>query len=240
MQNTYAIGDIHGCSQSLKCLLEQMPVQSGDRVVFLGDYIHRGPDSRGVIDTILSLPDRGIETICLRGNHEEFFLRMLRNPALLDRWTNFGGESLLASYGLDSPWKIPTAHLDFIRNTEYFFQTDEYIFVHGGPNFTAVNPLSNPDVLLWIRNWYHDISYSWLGNRIIIHGHTPSPLSQIKNQYENLDTLQYLNLDNGCVYGLPQYEPREDQGHLLGFGCNDRSLYIQENAEVPSETGSPA
>ncbi|MEZ4921451.1 MAG: metallophosphoesterase family protein [Saprospiraceae bacterium] len=231
MAKSYAIGDIHGCNQTLHALLDQLHLQKRDRLIFLGDYMHRGPDTRGVFDTIRSLPAKGLETICLRGNHEDFFLHMLMHPYLLERWTLYGGEAVLQSFGIETPWEIPKSYLDFLQATKIWYETDGYICVHGGLDFQYENPFADRDSLLRIRHWYPDIDYSWLNGRTILHGHTPTALWEIQEQLQHIDQQQYLNLDNGCVYALSHLRAYPGTGSLLAFCLESKELFVQKNVE---------
>ena len=130
---TLAIGDIHGCHAALTCLLEKVKPCADDRIIFLGDYIDRGPDSRAVVDSLIKLT-----TTCtpffLRGNHEAMVLAAREDDLKSNIWQNCGGFEALISYGAadDSNWaeKIPETHWNFLAGTEPYFETESHIFVH--------------------------------------------------------------------------------------------------------------
>ncbi|MCS6929420.1 MAG: serine/threonine protein phosphatase [Saprospiraceae bacterium] len=219
---TYFIGDVHGCKRTLEQLLARLDIRPGDKAVFLGDLIDRGSDSKGVIDTIWQLKATGIEIVCLRGNHEQMLLDVLEDPALQPLWRfRNGGEHTLKSFGAEDPSELPTQYMDFFRAMPLWYETDGFLCVHAGLNFNSPDPLADEYAMLWIRYWYDNINYSWLGERILLHGHTPMPLQVIEEQHQLLDEQQYLNLDNGCVY------QREGLGHLLALRSDTRSLFLQ-------------
>ncbi|QEL13273.1 metallophosphoesterase family protein [Limnoglobus roseus] len=134
---TLAIGDIHGCSAMLDDLLRAVKPTPQDQVVFLGDYVDRGPDSRGVIDRVLALRQTH-NVVCLRGNHELMMSRARRDKSEYKMWTSVGGMQALGSYG-KSPGRagtvndIPTEHWRFIEEECInYYETDMHIFVHAG------------------------------------------------------------------------------------------------------------
>ncbi|MBW3539259.1 MAG: serine/threonine protein phosphatase [Planctomycetes bacterium] len=150
-----AIGDVHGCLTALRTLARAVDFQAGDRLVFLGDYVDRGPDSRAVIDWILDLSNR-VETITLRGNHEVMMLEAWRNPRFLSGWLGCGGLATLDSYRPHpySPRRIedvPPEHWAFVEATRPYYETDSHIFVHG--NVDPARPLAeqSDEMLYWMK-----------------------------------------------------------------------------------------
>ncbi len=221
----YFIGDIHGCNRTLQTLLEHLQPSASDLVVFLGDFIDRGPDSKGAVDTARALATTGARVVCLRGNHEQMLLEVFKNPELGALWYRNGGKATLSSFGAASACDIPADYLDFFQSMPLWFETAGYLCVHGGLNFHLPDPLSDATSLMTIRHWYDDINYAWLGNRIVVHGHTPMPLRDIKKQVQYLTQQQCLNLDGGCVYALQH--SNTGLGHLVAFEADSRTLYAQ-------------
>lgn len=131
---TLAIGDVHGCLTALDTLLGFIALKSDDHLIFLGDYIDRGPDSKGVLDRVIQLRLTGqVET--LRGNHELMLLGAAEDPTGLRFWKYCGGQEALDSYstlGQEPTLKdIPAAHWHFVRqNCLDWYETDTHIFVH--------------------------------------------------------------------------------------------------------------
>ncbi len=141
---TYVIGDIHGCLDELVLLLEGIPLEPADRLVFLGDYVDRGPDSRAVISYLIHRQrSRSEEMIFLKGNHEDMFLSYLGFPGKYgDMFLYNGGGATLASYGAtphnqagaDILLVIPPEHIKFLKELRPYYITDAYLCVHAGIN----------------------------------------------------------------------------------------------------------
>ena len=127
---TIAIGDIHGCSAALDALLEAIRPRPDDTIVTLGDYINRGPDSRGVIERLIKLKDR-CRLVPLLGNHEEMLFEALADNFPLDYFLGVGGDATLDSYGPGRVLSlIPDTHLRFLESCLDFHETESHIFVH--------------------------------------------------------------------------------------------------------------
>jgi serine/threonine protein phosphatase 1 len=222
----FVIGDVHGCKVSLVALLKKIDLQFGDELYFLGDYIDRGPDSKGVFDTIFTLKNAGYKVICLRGNHEAMMYGSYLGYAndTLD-WRKNGGETTLRSFNTYQTRDVPDTYIDFIESMPLVLEVGDYILVHGGLNFKSNDPLHPTQQMIWIRNWYDKINYKWLGNRYILHGHTPKNALETICQFENLESDRVLNLDCGCVFNTPFLNT------LACFELNSKQLYFQENIE---------
>ncbi|MBX2891296.1 MAG: serine/threonine protein phosphatase [Saprospiraceae bacterium] len=227
----FAISDIHGCRKSFLALLDKIALSKADTLYLLGDYVDRGPDSKGVLDAIFDLLKDGYPVRCLRGNHEAILLRSLYDLTGLDNWLQTDGKKTLDSFAVEATHQIPESYLEFLREMDYFIETDGYILVHAGLNFKLFDPLEDQRDLLVIRHWYGDIRYDWLGERIILHGHTPLARMGIEQQLNELAEKQYLDLDGGCVYAGSERPERAGQGVLCAFDMTDRRLYFQENIE---------
>ena len=199
----YVIGDIHGCITELSRLLESLPLARGDTLVFLGDYIDRGPDSRAVISQVLSLQRTraDIELVFLKGNHEDMFLSYLGiggqhgNMFLVN-----GGQATLASYGLNqedmSAAKalslVPPDHIEFFRTLRSFYLMDSYLCVHAGIHPDKSLEDQTEEELLWIRN-----AFIYRSHRLpftVLFGHTPQPTVLYDLPYK-------VGIDTGLVWG---------------------------------------
>ena len=203
----FAIGDIHGCCKTFqKLLFEEIDIQRTDRIYCVGDYIDRGPDSRGVIDTILALREQGYEILTLRGNHEQLMLDSEESPEGLLTWMLNGGEETLKSFDVTGYDELEDRYKAFFNTTEFYFEWDRFILVHAGLDFSGKDPLDNTHAMLWIRK--AEIDTERLGDRVIVHGHTPQPLATILNQSGG----QMIDLDAGCVYAQ-----REGMGNLVAL-----------------------
>jgi serine/threonine protein phosphatase 1 len=197
----FAVGDIHGCADELARLLAALDLAAGDKVVFVGDYVDRGPDSRGVIDRLIELRDSTeVDTVFLKGNHEDMMLGYLgERGSHGEVFLMNGGRATLASYGLaptaplaEVREALPEAHLEFLRRLELFHRDPPYLFVHAGIAPLRTLEQQDEEDLLWIRE-------EFLRNRhklqdTVVFGHTP--------QREVLWHMPYkIGLDTGCVYG---------------------------------------
>ena len=224
-----AISDVHGCQRTFVALLDKMAFTTADQLYLLGDYVDRGQDSKGVIDHIWALQKAGYQVECLRGNHEEIVLTAQHSLEDLEKWLETDGKRTMESFGVQRITDIPEPYLDFMRKLRYFLEVDEYILVHAGLDFDQFDPLSHLDDMLWIRHWYAGIRYKWLGDRIIVHGHTPIQRQKIEIMLEHLDQQRYLDIDAGCVFW--NFPVREDYGHLCAFDMTNRRLVFQKAVE---------
>lgn len=201
MTKIYAIGDIHGCLNELKELMAKVDsvIKEEDVLVFLGDYIDRGPDSKGVIDFLISHQESSkVKHMFLRGNHEV----MMMDGA--DYWALNGGYETLESYGFTPTdaglaypnmlWntQFPKNHIDFYKSTVIYYECDSMLFVHAGID-PELNPQeSDQNTLIWTRNF---VKYqgSYKNNKKIVFGHTP--------MYELLENPNSYGIDTACVFG---------------------------------------
>lgn len=195
---TYAVGDIHGCLDKLKSLIGACRQHAGDEemlLVFLGDYVDRGPDSAGVVRYILSLQaDAPQRVVALKGNHEAWVLSVL-NGEPARTWLRNGGTATLASYGASNVGGLPAADLNWMRSLPLTYDDGRRLFVHAGVD--PRKPLDAQDEvdLLWIREpFLHDERDF---GRLIVHGHTP-----LETAKPDLRPNR-LNLDTAAVFGGP-------------------------------------
>lgn len=221
----FAISDIHGCAASFQALLDLIGFSKADELYLLGDYIDRGPDSKGVIDNIWQLQQAGYHVRCLRGNHEQIMLDARHDFRHLSLWLTNGGDRALASFGAKQIADIPRKYIEWMDQLPYYFEVDEYILVHAGFRFDMPDPFDEKHAMIWQRNWYHRINQHWLKDRVIVHGHTPSKKEIIQQQLESLDALPALVIDNGCVYNLPGL------GNLIAMDLGNRELYFQPRVD---------
>ncbi len=210
----YAVGDVHGHNPTLHALLDiirtDLAAQPHDRkplLIFLGDYVDRGPDSAGVIQTVLDLMAEGtFEVRALKGNHEEALLDFLSDPAFGATWSDYGGNTTLASYGVQPPvsrtdveaWiaardafarALPQDHLALLNRLELMVELGDFAFVHAGvrPGVSLANQTERD--LLWIRQEFLQATGRF--EKLIVHGHTPMEEPQISSIRMGLDTGVY-------------------------------------------------
>ncbi|MBK7410896.1 MAG: serine/threonine protein phosphatase [Saprospirales bacterium] len=229
----FAITDIHGCLNTFQKLLDKIAFSLEDELYLLGDFIDRGPDSKGLIDYILDLQEAGYKVHCLRGNHDQMMLDAMLDTASHSFWLANGGKTTLKSFGVKHAHDVPKKYIDFLLNLHFYLEVDNYILVHAGLDFQFEDPFANKNALLWTRDWYAQIDHEWLGDRVILHGHTPLFHHEIEEQHSSLDTHHFLGLDNGCVYADSTYM-RLGLGALCAFNLDDRTLTFVENNELKS------
>jgi serine/threonine protein phosphatase 1 len=193
-----AIGDVHGCAEELKALIYKLPLDTETTLLFLGDYVDRGPDSKGVIDTVLDLSEL-YNVIALKGNHEWLMEEFLKKPGNSVASGNFilnGGSATLASYSNDgTTFSIPAAHKKFLAELRLYHETETHFFVHAGipPNFKFTTEIDakTAQQFLWIRDLFLKSKIKW--PKVVVHGHTPVEKAEVLSNRVNLDT--------GCVFG---------------------------------------
>lgn len=195
MDKIFAVGDIHGCLDKLVSLMAIIDIDlKKHTLVFIGDYIDRGPDSKEVVDYLIDLGQRADRVVFLKGNHELMLEDYLSGADRLTFLYN-GGEATLNSYmkntGQLEANPIPPQHLEFFDNLRLYYETEDYIFVHGG--LKANIPLDEQDErdMLWIRDEFIYTDFDF-GKRVIF-GHTPFR--------EPLILDNKIGIDTGAVYG---------------------------------------
>ena len=195
----YVIGDIHGCAKALRTLLENIEPTEEDELVFLGDYVDRGPNSRDVVQQIIDLRGQ-CKVIPLRGNHEIMLLGVVLGGLDDKVWLGNGGVSTVSSYG-GSLKKIPIPHLDFFQSLQTYYETNESIFVHAG--YDPDKAIHEQDQALTYWNHLPEIlpPPHNSGKRIFV-GHTPQTNGNI------LDGGHIVCVDTFCFGGgyLTAYE----------------------------------
>ena len=219
----FAISDIHGCRATFeKMLTEVIDFQKEDTLYLLGDYIDRGPDSKGVFDVIMNLQEKGYQVHCLMGNHEDMLLRAFQSEMAADSWLMAGGDETLCSFGVEH-WKdIPQKYIDFMENLSYYFELEDYLLVHAGFNFRYAEELNDlyrdEFAMLWLRYWYKDIKPEIIEGRTIVHGHTPTHFLLIE------ENVKYggesFDIDAGCVYDGP------GMGHLCALDMDKKEVHF--------------
>jgi serine/threonine protein phosphatase 1 len=190
----YAVGDIHGRSDLLRQLLDKIAADAASSsaqiktLVFLGDYVDRGADSRGVVDILLTGLPPGFDSHFLKGNHEALLLGFLHRATPIEHWRMNGGDATMASYGIDierlarsgasaNAWRsafaeaFPVAHLAFFKSLEICLSVGDYLFVHAGVRPGVPISAQGEADLTWIRAPFLDHAGSF--GKVVVHGHTP-------------------------------------------------------------------
>jgi len=210
----YAVGDIHGRLDLLEAMLELIEADArasghSERrtLVFLGDYVDRGPDSRGVVDRVISVLPQGFDTHFLKGNHEAILLNFLDDAWNLDNWLLNGGGATMLSYGVDTErlarlgvppeiWRkafaeaLPEAHLRFFKSLKLSVSFGDYLFVHAGVRPGVPLGAQSEADLIWIRAPFLDHAGPFA--KIVVHGHTP--------EKDPVTRPNRIGIDTGAVF----------------------------------------
>jgi serine/threonine protein phosphatase 1 len=211
----WVIPDIHACYKSIKSLVGRIDPKKGkDLLIFLGDYINKGPEPEKTLDFLKGIQE-SLSTFFLLGNHDQM---------LLDYWDRHDHllQEQLVALNSETLFDKEEAYGPFFKQTYYYLETDDYFLVHAGFNFETEDPFVDRQSMQNIR----EITYSKekaRGKRII-RGHFPHHLDVIKEMISR--NADVISLDNGCVYN-----DREGQGNLLALNLKDRSLLVQKNID---------
>jgi len=232
MPRRFAIGDIHGCLKTFRSLVEEtIQLNRDDQLYLIGDFIDRGPDSRGVLDYIISLMNNGYFLQAVRGNHEEMLLESVSDERFLAGWLYNGAETTLNSFGIDtglfitidSVKEIQPGYIDLLSALPYYIELKDYIIVHAGINFYIKKPYDDLQALVWSRDMQYD--YEKSSGRTVIHGHTPVSIDTIKQQVSQSEP-GLINIDGGCVYSN-----HPDLGNLVALNLDTRELLYLQNLD---------
>jgi serine/threonine protein phosphatase 1 len=197
----FAIGDIHGCPGELGALLHGLPLEAGDTVCFVGDYIDRGRDSKGVVDLLLQVRTRAdVHWVFLKGNHEDMCLAFLgRSGSWGESWMGNGGAAAVRSYGVDARSEpavvegaMPEEHLAFFAGLERSFRWGGYLFVHAGIRPGVPWDQQTDEDLFWIREEF--VLHPHGLPETVVFGHTPTRAPFVQLPYK-------VGIDTGLVYG---------------------------------------
>jgi serine/threonine protein phosphatase 1 len=195
----FAIGDIHGCPDELEAMLDGIAPARGDTVVFVGDYVDRGPAARDVIELLVERKRGDAEIVFLKGNHEDMMLSFLGMPGHYgESFLINGGAQTLDSYGVtestldDAIEQIPESHVEFLKNLGTSYLRPPFLFVHAGIQPLRQLEEQNVEDMLWIRQEFifkpHQIGAT------VVFGHTPMRAVMVDLPYK-------LGIDTGLVYG---------------------------------------
>lgn len=214
----FAIGDVHGRADLLRATFARIDERVGasperrNIEVLLGDYVDRGPDSRGVLEQVIERGARR-EVRALAGNHELMMLAALADPAQLAPWLRNGGTPTLLSYGIgvdgglsqeasartigSARERIPAAHLAFLGGLRSSFSSGDYFFAHAGVRPGRPLPQQDPQDLAWIREPF--LTFTGSFGAVVVHGHTPVERPDVRPNRINIDTGAYATGRLTCL-----------------------------------------
>lgn len=219
-RRAYVIGDIHGRKDLLYDLLERVQEdrdkhrEAESSLVFLGDYVDRGPQSADVIDMLLDLKTREKNVILLKGNHESAMMTFLQEPMKGKRWLHYGGDATLRSYGVDLSLSdlteekirqagkklkknLPDSHLQFITSLDASYSMGDYFFVHAGIEPSRPIDDQKEHDLLWIRDDF--LGHADLFEKVVVHGHSIIPEPEFKDNRIGIDTGAFYSNILTCL-----------------------------------------
>lgn len=214
----YAIGDVHGRFDCLSLMheliareLREDPPQDW-RIIHLGDYVDRGPQSAQVLDFLAAAMKSDPRNIALMGNHDEGFLHFLADPHNARLFVDYGGFDTTASYGVlldarsveglrrshqEMMAAMPEEHLRFLRDLQRWCSFGDFFFCHAGVRPGVALDKQDPEDLIWIRDAF--LASSALFPKVIVHGHTPKRAPEIRANRVNVDTMAF---DSGILTAL--------------------------------------
>lgn len=248
---TYAVGDVHGRLDLLRMAVDAISDHVGERsfrIVFLGDYVDRGPDSRGVVEYLIDLQRRW-PVVCLKGNHEELMLQAITMPGgrRLERWLEYGGDETLKSYGLSRDADLtafaPAEHLRWMAGLPRSTGDGHRIYVHAGLTPGTPAHRQKEDTCLWIRERF------LLGRpgdfeAHVVHGHTP--IWEGKPDPAEPELLEHrTNLDTGAfatgVLTVAVFDAETPGGpiEVLTIRGAPAGRLVADPAEAPEDTAAP-
>ena len=210
----------------------QIKPDINDRLIFLGNYIDRGPDSKGVIDFIMKLKEDGFPVTTLKGNHESVCVKAFKKEREIKKvldfeqktrtqkeWEAYGGAQTLKSFGVQRPGDIPEKYIRWMDALEYYVELDHYFAVHAGFNFWLDNPFTDTSAMIWIRNY--PVDPKKIKNKKLIHGHVPVNLKTIKTSIQD-ERSKVIDLDNGIYI-----TDNTDYGHLMALELSKMEYKVQ-------------
>lgn len=214
MNRLIAIGDIHGCYDQLRAIMEdKIKALHEDKIILLGDYIDRGPEIRRTIDYLIGLKEEGFNLITLKGNHEVMMLHAIETGDF-STWFWNGGESTLESLGILQTGKMDESYMNFFNELFWYYGEGKYLFVHAG--FNDDDPFNDRNAMIWTRN--EEYANPLLADKIIVHGHTPITVEKCIEKIRSNNHV--INIDTGCVYNDPGY------GTLTAIELNSGELFF--------------
>ena len=195
----YASTDLHGCLVTFRHLLEHtLQLQPTDELYLLGDYVNKGPNSRGVLDYLMALPAHGYQVHCLRGNHDQELLDAAQGRQHLTWAADADRQQTLTSFGVARPEDIPDRYLSWLEQLPCQLDIAGFALVHAGYDFRLPPDQMRRDwhTMLNIKDFVFDAAR--LQGRRLLHGHVPTPAAEVQRRVQA--RAGAIGLDTGCVY----------------------------------------
>jgi serine/threonine protein phosphatase 1 len=222
----YATTDLHGCLHSFRHLVEEkLKLSRTDTLYLLGDYVNKGPDTRGVLDYLMRLQAEGYQLHCLLGNHDLELLEAARGRRAQAPWASPADHNMtLGSFGVTRPADIPEPYLRWIEGLPLSLELDDFVLVHAGFDFRLPpeQMRQHRQSMLNIKDFTFDASR--LHGKRLLHGHNPKPVAYLQQQLN--ERRGAIDLDTGCVY---RHNP--ELRHLAALNLDTWELTLQENIE---------
>jgi serine/threonine protein phosphatase 1 len=224
MNRLFAISDIHGCYKTFyELVVNTISLKRSDKLILLGDYIDRGPQSREVIDFIVDLKAKDFDIVPLAGNHEQMLVDAFEDPDVLPLWLLNSGMTTLESLKISSVNDIDNKYISFFQGLRFYERIGDMLFVHAGFNDLADDPFSDTDGMIWqCRTGYSNQLFK---GKTIIHGHRPKTIAHVKNMISAKSPV--IPIDTGCVY-----DKEDGYGNLTALEVNSMELISIERLDV--------
>ena len=229
MPRRFAATDLHGCLRTFRHLVEdELRLRPADHLYLLGDYVNKGPDSRGVLDYLMQLQGAGYQLHCLRGNHEHELLATIHGADNFNNmWKSEAERALtLASFGVARPADIAARYVAWLSALPLQLELTDFVLVHAGFDFALPPTEMRADAhsMLYIRDLVFDPSR--LGGKRLLHGHVPTPVADVRAAVAA--RAGAVGLDTGGVY---RHNP--ELRHLAALNMDSWELHLAENREEP-------
>lgn len=217
----YAIGDIHGGRETFLALIRRISPRHDDRVYLLGDYIDRGPDSKGGLDVIIRMQEAGCDVRPILGNHDDMLLRSItgNHDAFSPYWQEGWGGHTLKSFGVTQVGELPDCYRNFLSSLPLSYRDQNFLLVHAGLDMTKDDPLTEtePVQMLW-GDTSHLKQPCDLRGTTLVTGHKIRTLNQIRQSRKS----NHIQLDNGAFTNL-----QPDRGNLVALNLDTLDITIQ-------------